>query len=127
MDKYQESALTEASPDFYGKLTLSLGSSQRRQSICALEWKKYAQARWFFLAGVKRAKGLAKPSNGLASRYAGLGLGATPKSKPKPEKARLHGRKPVLQAENVTLNLKKLEKPRLSTDIIHKPERQDLN
>ncbi|KAJ7917755.1 hypothetical protein B0H13DRAFT_1870056 [Mycena leptocephala] len=56
-----------------------------------------------FLVGVKRANGLTKPSNGLASRYAGLGLGATPKSRPKPEKARLRGHKPVLQAENVTL------------------------
>ncbi|KAJ7461336.1 hypothetical protein B0H11DRAFT_1923612 [Mycena galericulata] len=61
--------------------------------------EKYAQARF----SAKRANGLAKPTNGLASRNAGLGLGATPKSKPKPEKARLHGRKPVLQAENVTL------------------------
>ncbi|KAJ7729398.1 hypothetical protein DFH07DRAFT_781956 [Mycena maculata] len=61
--------------------------------------EKYAQARF----SAKRANGLAKPTNGLASRNAGLGLGATPKSKPKPEKARLRGRKPVLQAENVTL------------------------
>ncbi|KAJ7917377.1 hypothetical protein B0H13DRAFT_1870393 [Mycena leptocephala] len=38
-----------------------------------------------------------------ASRSAGLGLGATLKSKPKPEKARLRGRKPVLQAEKLTL------------------------
>ncbi|KAJ7726454.1 hypothetical protein DFH07DRAFT_782739 [Mycena maculata] len=58
--------------------------------------EKYAQARF----SAKRANGLAKPTNGLASRNAGLGLGATPKSKPKPEKARLRGRKPVLQAEN---------------------------
>ncbi|KAJ7506066.1 hypothetical protein B0H11DRAFT_1903977 [Mycena galericulata] len=63
--------------------------------------EKYAQARF----SAKRANGLAKPTNGLASRNAGLGLGATPKSKPKPEKARLRGRKPVLQAENVTLGL----------------------
>ncbi|KAJ7842609.1 hypothetical protein B0H13DRAFT_1909740 [Mycena leptocephala] len=61
--------------------------------------EKYAQARF----SAKRANGLAKPSNGLASRSAGLGLGSTPKSKPKPEKARLRWCKPVLQAENVTL------------------------
>ncbi|KAJ7484038.1 hypothetical protein B0H11DRAFT_1914522 [Mycena galericulata] len=61
--------------------------------------ENYAQARF----SAKRANGLAKPTNGLASRNAGLGLGATPKSKPKPEKARLRGRKPVLQAENDTL------------------------
>jgi hypothetical protein len=54
--------------------------------------EKYAQARFS-----------AKRANGLASRYAGLGIGATLKSKPKPEKARLRWRKPVLQAENVTL------------------------
>jgi hypothetical protein len=54
--------------------------------------EKYAQARF----SAKRANGLAKPSHGL-------GLGSAPKSKPKPEKARLRGRKPVLQAENVTL------------------------
>ncbi|KAJ6580376.1 hypothetical protein DFH09DRAFT_1076640 [Mycena vulgaris] len=36
----------------------------------------------------------------LASRSAGLGLGATLKSKPNSEKARLRGRKPVLQTEN---------------------------
>jgi len=47
-----------------------------------------------------RANGLAKPSNGLASRSAGLGLGSTPKSKPKPEQARVRRRKPVLQAKN---------------------------
>ncbi|KAJ7506326.1 hypothetical protein B0H11DRAFT_1903711 [Mycena galericulata] len=61
--------------------------------------EKYAQARF----SAKRANGLAKPTNGLASRNAGLGLGTPPKSKPKPEKARLRGRKPVCQAENVTL------------------------
>ncbi|KAJ7857871.1 hypothetical protein B0H13DRAFT_1902116 [Mycena leptocephala] len=65
----------------------------------ALGDEKYAQAHF----SAKRANGLAKPSNGLASRSAGLGLGATLKSKPKPKKARLRGRKPVLQAEKLTL------------------------
>ncbi|KAJ7837133.1 hypothetical protein B0H13DRAFT_1912682 [Mycena leptocephala] len=63
--------------------------------------EKYAQAHF----SAKRANGLAKPSNGLASRSAGLGLGAALKSKPKPEKARLRGRKPVLQAEKLTLHV----------------------
>ncbi|KAJ7911384.1 hypothetical protein B0H13DRAFT_1875799 [Mycena leptocephala] len=63
--------------------------------------EKYVQARF----SAKRANGLAKPSNGLASRSAGLGLCSTPKSKPKPEKARLRWCKPVLQAENVTLQI----------------------
>jgi hypothetical protein len=44
---------------------------------------------FFFLPAVKRANG--------------LGLGATLKSKPKPEKARLCQRKPVLQADKLTL------------------------
>jgi hypothetical protein len=52
--------------------------------------EEYAQAR---LSATKRANGLAKPSNGLASRSAGLGLGSTLKSKPKPEKARFASRK----------------------------------
>jgi hypothetical protein len=63
-----------------------------RLSTQAVGDEKYAQARFS-----------AKRANGLASRYAGLGIGATLKSKPKPEKARLRWRKPVLQAENVTL------------------------
>ncbi|KAJ7855846.1 hypothetical protein B0H13DRAFT_1902891 [Mycena leptocephala] len=58
----------------------------------ALGDEKYVQAHFS-----------AKQANGLASRSAGLGLGATLKSKPKPEKARLRGCKPVLQAEKLTL------------------------
>jgi hypothetical protein len=64
----------------------------------------------------KRANRLAKPSTGLASRYAGLGLGATLKSKPKPEKARLRGRKPVLQAENDNLPIYVPEPPLADTN-----------
>ncbi|KAJ7736020.1 hypothetical protein DFH07DRAFT_779810 [Mycena maculata] len=78
----------------------------------------------------KRANGLAKPTNGLASRNdAGLGLGATPKSKPKPEKARLRGRKPVLQAENVTLRSWKFRTSQVPVvggeDVVRKAHRRD--
>ncbi|KAJ6583614.1 hypothetical protein DFH09DRAFT_1076016 [Mycena vulgaris] len=52
--------------------------------------EKHVQARF----SAKRANGLAKPSNGLASRYAELGLGATPRSKPKPEKPKPFGSSP---------------------------------
>ncbi|KAJ6563073.1 hypothetical protein DFH09DRAFT_1082563 [Mycena vulgaris] len=52
--------------------------------------EKYVQAH----LSAKRANGLAEPSNGLASRYAGLGLGATPKSKPKLENPKPFGSSP---------------------------------
>ncbi|KAJ7907880.1 hypothetical protein B0H13DRAFT_678175 [Mycena leptocephala] len=57
----------------------------------------YAQARF----SAKRANGLAKPSNGVASRYAGLGLGATPKSKPKPEKAQAVRPRPASKRHSI--------------------------
>ncbi|KAJ7869346.1 hypothetical protein B0H13DRAFT_1896705 [Mycena leptocephala] len=63
---------------------------KKSQALESLGDKKYAQARF----SAKQANGLAKPSKGLASRYAGLGLGATPKSKPKPEKAVCAGASP---------------------------------
>ncbi|KAJ7918104.1 hypothetical protein B0H13DRAFT_1869741 [Mycena leptocephala] len=106
-DKYQEDVLSTASPQFYGERIMLAqvvpsgdtvlphhpwGARNTRKPVSYFGW-------------AKRANRLAKPSDGLASRYAGLGLGTTPKSKPKPEKARLRGRKPALQAENVTLPL----------------------
>ncbi|KAJ7936356.1 hypothetical protein B0H13DRAFT_1853422 [Mycena leptocephala] len=98
-DKYQEDVLSTASPQFHGEWIMLAqvvpsgdavlphhpwGARNTRKPVSYFGW--------------------AKQANGLASRYAGLGLGTTPKSKPKPEKACLRGCKPVLQAENVTLN-----------------------
>jgi hypothetical protein len=47
--------------------------------------------------------GVAKPTNWLASRNAGLGLWLALKSKPKPEKANLRRCKPFGQAKKLTL------------------------
>ncbi|KAJ7839881.1 hypothetical protein B0H13DRAFT_1911014 [Mycena leptocephala] len=97
MDRYQESALN---PGLLWEIDIV---TRVIPATTNLRNARNIRKPVGFLVGVKRANGLTKPSNGLASRYAGLGLGATPKSKPKPEKARLRGHKPVLQAENVTL------------------------
>jgi hypothetical protein len=48
---------------------------------------------------------LAKPTNRLASRSAGLGLWSTPEFKPKPEQACWRRRKPILQAKKWSLNM----------------------
>jgi hypothetical protein len=64
---------------------------------------EYAQAAFIFWLGLSEQTGLPSHQT-LASRSAGLGLGATPKSsKPKPKQARWRGRKPVLQVDKVTL------------------------
>ena len=63
---------------------------------------RIAQARF----SAEQANGLAKPSNGLAVDLPGLAL-----HKPTPEQVRLRGRKPVLQAEKLTLVVRLISNP----------------
>ncbi|KAJ7917918.1 hypothetical protein B0H13DRAFT_1869831 [Mycena leptocephala] len=114
-----ENALSATGPQFWGEWTMLAWSSLAVTGYYHISEQnnvKTLQAlgvdTWYthWIRGGReirpsplRANGLIKPSNGLASRYAGLGLGATLKSKPKPEKARFRRRKPVLQAEKLIL------------------------
>jgi hypothetical protein len=102
------------------KYALALYSISTQSDQMALGDKKYAQAHF------SAKPNLAKLSNRLASRSAGLGLGATLKSKPKPEKARLRGCKPVFQAENLTLNTATMHQTHGSTGSTSAPIRGKL-